>query len=86
MSTPPQLPNGNTNAFNSPTFRAELTEVLDEKLAPITKLLEKHDRSIEKHEAALNRARGAKWAFGVGWIVLTALWEWLMHGTGPHKP
>jgi hypothetical protein len=80
------LPPDIRNPFNAPDFRAELAQVFDEKLKPVTDLLKKHQEKIDKHEAALNRAKGARWAFGVGWVFLTAVWEWFMHGTTVHKP
>lgn len=57
--------------------------MFDDKLQPITTLLDKHDKAIDTHEAALNRARGARWAFWIVWAGLSAAFEWLMHG-GKH--
>lgn len=73
------------NPFDLPEFRQELSAMFDEKLKPTLALLEKHDAKIETHEAALNRAKGARWAFLTGWTILSVLFEWFMHGTG-HKP
>jgi len=62
----------NGNPFNLPSFRAELSALLDEKLHPITKM-------VADHEAALNRAKGARWAIGIIWGLATVIWEWFAH-------
>jgi hypothetical protein len=69
----------NGNPLNLPSFRKELGEIFDEKLKPITDLLEKHDKKLDEHEASLQRARGARWAFGIFWAAATFIWEWVMH-------
>ena len=60
------------NPFNVPEFRAELGQLLDEKLGPIVEL-------VNAHEAALNRAKGARWAFAILWSGLVAVLELLFH-------
>lgn len=72
------------NPLNLPEFRAELAGMFDEKLTPVVRLLEKHEAQLREHEAALQRARGAKWAFGVVWAVVSMAWEWFWH-SGRHS-
>lgn len=67
------------NPFNNEDFRGELEKALDRKLKPVTDLLEKHEKDISKHEAVLNRAKGARWAIGGIIGGLWALFEWFFH-------
>lgn len=67
------------NAFANSEFRREFSEALDDKLLPITRLLEHHDRQLREHEAALQRARGAKWAFITVWSLVIGAIEWFAH-------
>lgn len=68
-----------SNPFNVDKFREEIGKMFDDKLKPITDLLAKHEAVIDRHEAALQRAKGARWAFGVIWAAAWAAWEWLVH-------
>jgi len=60
------------NPFNIPSFRAELSDLLDDKLGPIVAL-------VNAHEAALQRAKGARWAFALIWGALVAILELVFH-------
>jgi hypothetical protein len=66
------------NPFDNPEFRAEFSNTLDKKLEPLVRLVSEDHALVEKHEAALQRGRGAAIVLGGLWGILEAV----LHNVG----
>ncbi len=60
------------NPFNVPEFRKELSDLLDEKISPVSDV-------VARHEGEIQRAKGAVRIIGLGWGLLIAALEYFFH-------
>lgn len=61
-----------SNPFDNQDFRKELSELLDEKLGPMS-------RKVDEHETAINRSKGAMAGIATAWTALVIFLEYLFH-------
>lgn len=61
-----------SNPFDNQEFRKELSELLDEKLNPLS-------TKVDNHESTINRSKGAIAAIATAWSALIVLFEYLFH-------